>query len=179
MEYTIRQARSEDSETLVKLIRTGFRDVAERFGLTKENCPTHPSNCTLDWVKADQSKGVKYFVLEQDGRPVGCVAVEQATPQTCYAERLAVLPEFRHKGFGRALMRHAIGAAKNMGAVRVEIGIISRKVELKDWYERMGFVVAQTKSLPHLPFQVTFMAIDLKSQVKTAMAKAKHSSSVA
>jgi N-acetylglutamate synthase-like GNAT family acetyltransferase len=161
MEYTIRQARSEDSETLVKLIRTGFRDVAERFGLTRENCPTHPSNCTLESVKADLSKGVKYFVLEQDGSPVGCVAVEQANPQTCYVERLAVLAESRHKGFGQALMKHAMGVAKELGAVRAEIGIISGNVELKDWYERMGFVVTQTRNFPHLPFQVTFMAIDL------------------
>jgi len=74
---------------------------------------------------------------------------------------MAVLPESRHKGFGRALMRHAMGLAKEAGAVRVETGIISGNVQLKDWYERMGFVVTQTKSFSHLPFKVTLMALDL------------------
>lgn len=86
MAYAIRQAGSEDANTLVELIRTGFRDVAQRFGLTKENCPAHPSNCSLEWVKADLCRGVKYLVLEQGGSPVGCVAVEKASPRVSMKE---------------------------------------------------------------------------------------------
>ena len=41
-----------------------FRGVAERFGLTDENCPRHASNCTADWIEKDMDRGVTYFVLE-------------------------------------------------------------------------------------------------------------------
>ena len=39
----IRQATVTDIATLSKIIRLSFRDVADRFGLTPENCPKHPT----------------------------------------------------------------------------------------------------------------------------------------
>ena len=44
----IRKASSGDSSMLSGIIRESFCDVAERFGLTSENCPKHPSNCTQE-----------------------------------------------------------------------------------------------------------------------------------
>lgn len=46
----IREANSQDS-ILSGLIRDAFRGVAETFGLTRENCPKHPSNCTDEWIE--------------------------------------------------------------------------------------------------------------------------------
>lgn len=46
----IREANSRDS-ILSGLIRDAFRGVAETFGLTRENCPKHPSNCTDEWIE--------------------------------------------------------------------------------------------------------------------------------
>jgi len=44
MEYRIRPCTREDTAVLAETIRGAFRDVAERFDLTEENCPRHPSN---------------------------------------------------------------------------------------------------------------------------------------
>ncbi len=41
MEYRIRPCTREDTAALVETIRGAFRDVAERFGLTEQNCPRH------------------------------------------------------------------------------------------------------------------------------------------
>lgn len=76
-------------------------------------------------------------------------------------ERLAVLPGQRRRGFGRALVRHVLAQAKTLGVERVEIGVISADVDLKDWYSRFGFVPTGTKSFDHLPFVVAFMAKEL------------------
>ncbi len=54
----IREAGSADAEVLANIIRSAFRDVAERFSLTPENCPKHPSNYTTAWVDADLGRGV-------------------------------------------------------------------------------------------------------------------------
>ena len=43
----IRKAHSHDVSVLSGLIRDSFCDVAERFGITPENCPKHPSNLSL------------------------------------------------------------------------------------------------------------------------------------
>ena len=89
---TIRVGTQKDVAVLAEIIRISFRDVAERFGLTQENCPTHPSNCTVDWVHRDMDRGVTYFILEAEGIASGCVALELASSELCYLERLAVLP---------------------------------------------------------------------------------------
>ena len=47
-ETRIREAGFNDISLLAGLVRECFQDVAERFGLTLENCPKHPSHCTDD-----------------------------------------------------------------------------------------------------------------------------------
>ena len=154
----ITDAAADDADRLADVIRRASRDVAERFGVTAENCPKHPSHCTAEWVDAAMGKGVRFYVLESDGAACGCVALEPAKPNVCYLERLAVLPEFRRRGFGAALVRHALEQAKALGAGRVEIGIIAEHTELKSWYARLGFVVErEAVTFEHLPFKVTFM----------------------
>jgi N-acetylglutamate synthase-like GNAT family acetyltransferase len=157
----IRRATIEDVPLLTTIIRNSFRDVAERFNLTPENSPTHPSNCTEEWINRELDKGITYYILENNGKPCGCVALELARPKVCYLERLAVLPQFRRKGFGGALVRHVLEEAHKKEALRVEIGIIAKHTELREWYEKLGFSVKETVHFNHLPFDVTFMLIQL------------------
>lgn len=157
----IREATREDVSLLTTIIRKSFRDVAERFNLTPENCPTHPSNCTAEWINSALDKGIKYYILENNDEPCGCVALELARPEVCYLERLAVLPEYRRKGFGKALVRHALEEALKSKVRCVEIGIIAEHTELEEWYEKLGFLVKEKARFNHLPFNVTFMYIKL------------------
>jgi len=158
MDYTIRNANHSDIPILVDLIRTSFRDVALRFSLTEENCPKHPSNCTSQWIETALEKGVRYFIIDRNNLPCGCVALENVRPGLCYLERLAVLPDSRLHGLGKALVEHVLAQAALSGAQRVEIGIIADQHELKDWYSRIGFVETGKAVFPHLPFEVRFMA---------------------
>jgi RimJ/RimL family protein N-acetyltransferase/GNAT superfamily N-acetyltransferase len=157
----IRKTTIADIPTLSSLIRAAYRDVAERFGLTAENCPKHPSNCTDDWIKNDFDRGVEFYILEQIGSPVGCAALEIAGSGICYLERVSVLPEHRNKGYGRALVDHIMVEAKGRGQKTMSIGIIAAQKELKQWYAGIGFVEGETKEFEHLPFQVTFMSYAL------------------
>lgn len=153
----IREANKGDKSTLVALIRNSFRDVAEKFALTTENCPKFAGFNAKERVDIDFEKGLRYFILEETGRACGCVALEKAGPDLCYLGRLAVLPEHRNKGFGQALVKHLFEQAKMSGIRRVEIGIISKHRKLKKWYKKFGFVQKGTKKFDHLPFIVAFM----------------------
>jgi N-acetylglutamate synthase-like GNAT family acetyltransferase len=161
MGFVIRHATNNDIPLLTKLVRDSFRDVALRFNLTYENCPTHPSNCTKEWIESALKKGIKYYILEKKNVPCGCVALERAQPDVCYLERLSVLPQFRRNGFGEALVNYAVNEAKKLGAHHVEIGIISDQPELKEWYKKIGFSVKREAQFEHLPFKVTFMFKDI------------------
>ena len=158
----IREATVNDLEILTKIIRNSFLDVARRFSLTEDNCPKHPSNCTTSWIESDFARGVQYFILEVDENPIGCVGVESPTKDLCYLERLSVLPNMRGKYFGISLVRHALKMAESKDATKVSIGIIAEHIELKEWYQQLGFVETQTKSFPHLPFKVCLMEFNIK-----------------
>jgi predicted N-acetyltransferase YhbS len=153
----IKTANASDAPLLSGLIRESFRDVAERFNLTPENCPKHPSNCTEEWIQKDLARGVTYYVLIYQGIPVGCVAMERANPELCYLERLAVLPTHRRKGLGKALVDHVFSEVKASGAGEISIGIVAQQTGLKRWYQKLGFIEGETKEFAHLPFQVTLM----------------------
>jgi len=162
MSSKIRICTKEDTQVLAEIIQRSFRDVAERFGLTQENAPRHPSNCTVDWIRKDVERGVTYFAIENKNHVVGCVALERANTEVCYLERLAVLPDQRRRGFGKALVNHVLSESKLLGVNYVSIGIIAKQTELKNWYKGLGFVEGESKEFPHLPFRVTFMSYDIK-----------------
>ena len=75
-ETHIREVNSTDISLLSGLIRDSFRDVARRFGLNKKNCPKHPSHCTDEWIEKDISRGITFYVVENDRVAVGCVGFE-------------------------------------------------------------------------------------------------------
>lgn len=158
---TIRPARTDEGQTIVDVLRHACATVAERFGLTPENCPKSPAFYTLERVQADFERGVRYYLLEEGTDIRGCVALEKAKPDACYLERLAVLPECRSQGYGKALVDHALAQARTLGVERVEIGIIAEDTRLADWYRRRGFVETGTRTFDHLPFTVGFMARQL------------------
>jgi N-acetylglutamate synthase-like GNAT family acetyltransferase len=163
MNSKIRICTKKDARVLAEITRKSFQDVAYRFGLTSVNAPRHPSNCTADWIRKDMEDGVTYFAIENETHVVGCVALEQADSEVCYLERLAVLPDQRRRGFGKALVEHVLSEAKLLGVHYVSIGTIAEQTELKDWYERLGFVEQESKEFPHLPFRVTFMSYCIKN----------------
>jgi GNAT superfamily N-acetyltransferase len=161
MPYRIRTCNREDIDVLAETVRGAFKDVAERFGLTEENCPRHASNCTADWIEKDMERGVIYYVLENEGRVTGSAALEPVRPGLCNLERLAVLPDQRKQGFGGALVSHILSEAGGLGCRDVRIGVIADQAELKDWYRRFGFVETETRDFAHLPFRVSFMQCPL------------------
>ena len=156
-EILIRHATLSDITVLSGIIRHSFRSVADRFGLTPQNCPRHPSNCEDAWIEADLQRGVDYYLLMHASQPAGCVALERSTPTTCLLERLAVLPAAQGKGFGSALVRHVFDVAGKQGFHCVRIAIIADYGELKHWYLHRGFIPQETRTFPALPFRVMFL----------------------
>ncbi|MCP4260110.1 MAG: GNAT family N-acetyltransferase [Planctomycetes bacterium] len=163
----IRDANEADIDVLVTLLRSSFSDVAERFELTIENCPKNLAFCTKERVKSDLARGLRYYILEKDGRPCGCVAIEKAGPDVCYLERLAVLPQHRQKGYGKKLVNHIFKQALKNSVQKVEIGIISEDTKLKNWYSQFGFVQKAIKKFDHLPFIVAFMSAEIDNTYQT------------
>lgn len=140
-----------------EVIRDSFATVAAEFHLTAENCPTHPSMISAEALAEMEQRGVRMFGRFVEDRMAGFVALEILTEGECSIEKLAVLPKFRHRGFGGSLLCHALSEAKRSGGKTVSIAIIDAHAVLKRWYEGYGFEPTETKQFAHLPFAVCFM----------------------
>ncbi len=145
-----------------ELIRKSFETVARDFNLTKENCPTHASLITNKQLHDLYEKGQWFFGIFVNGHQTGFVAVEKSNPDIFFMEKLAVLPEARHHGYGKILVRFAVEFAHSRGALKLSIGTIHEHQVLKDWYKALGFVETGLRKFAHLPFTVCFMEKVLK-----------------
>ncbi len=154
-----------DLDDCLELIRTSFKTVADDFGITPQNAPTNPAFLNRDRFLEHLEKDVVLFGLRDSEGLAGCVAVEAAPDEAglFYVERLAVLPNRRHHGCGKALMEHAIRYAEEQGGTAVSVALIDEHTVLKAWYENLGFGITGRKEFDHLPFNVCFMRRNLKS----------------
>ena len=153
----IREVKNEhDLKNSVAVIRDSFKTVAVEFKLTQDNCPTHPSFMTLDKLLELKNKA-RMFGLFLNDVQVGFVAIERADDTLYYLDKLAVLPTYRHKGYGRKLVEFVLDNVKKHRGERVALGMINESTVLKNWYQELGFKETGTKNFEHLPFTVCFM----------------------
>lgn len=149
--------RSDELNSSLQVITESFSTVAAEFGLTKENCPTHPAFMTLDRLQEALKKNVKFFGLFSEKLQIGLVAVEKSTNEVFFLERLSVLPAYRHRGYGKRLIDYAFDFVKAQGGKVIKIALINEHSVLKQWYLNYGFCETGTKNFSHLPFTVCFM----------------------
>jgi len=154
---SIVKAKESEAKLLADIVSRANKDVAERFELTLDNNPKHPSFYTEAWAQSDFARGENYFIFQQSGKSIGCVAFESPDPATAYLNRLSVLPEYRRQGVGECLVKHIIDYSRSKKMKEVSIGIIADHTELRDRYGKQGFVEGETREFPHLPFLVTYM----------------------
>lgn len=74
---------------------------------------------------------------------------------SCQIKDIAVLTEFQHNGYGSELMEFAKKKAKEFGVDKVELGFFLDNTQLKQWYEKRGFILSKTVThiyddAPHL-----------------------------
>lgn len=148
---------SDELATSLRVITESFSTVAAEFGLSKENCPTHPAFMTLTRLQEALEKKVEFFGLFSGKLQIGFVAVEKSTDEVFFLERLSVLPDYRHHGYGKKLLDYASDFIKAQGGKVVKIALINEHIVLKQWYLDYGFTETGTKNFPHLPFTVCFM----------------------
>jgi GNAT superfamily N-acetyltransferase len=160
----IRPITREDLPRSLSVIRSSFNTVAAEMNLTPDNCPGHTAFTTMEKLLDLYGKAA-CFGLYADGTQIGFVAAEKAgSGETFYLDKLAVLSDKRHKGYGAQLVMCALDYAAGHGAKVVSLGMIDSHTVLKEWYKSLGFKETGTKKFEHLPFLVCFMDLDLSSQ---------------
>jgi ribosomal protein S18 acetylase RimI-like enzyme len=155
---SIREVRSTGGvRQAARIVRKSFATVAAQFGLSGENCPTHPAFLTDHDLADEMASGLCIYRLALHGKWVGIVGIRMMSRRRYSIEKLAVLPDYRHRGHGAALVSFACEAARALGADVVRIGIIDEHEALKNWYIEQGFAVKLREQYERLPFAVCIL----------------------
>lgn len=163
----IREVRDGELDICADVIRRGFGTVAKDFGLTIENVPTNGAFIKTERLAADREKGNQMFVLTENETIVGFMQLERADDEKYYLQKISVLPECRHRGYGKELLRTANEKVRAVGGRKIEIAIIEENEQLKKWYIKNGFTHTGTRKFDHLPFTVGFMELNIESLYQT------------
>ena len=148
----IYEVDKNELQECVYVIHQSFRTVAEQFGLTKENCPKHTSFIPLSFLETQKNWGWHMFGLYAGKKIIGYMSLSKESDDVYELHNLAVLPEYRHKGFGKLLLDYAKDTVKSLGGSTIKISIIEESTALKNWYIANGFVHTGIKKFVHLPF---------------------------
>ena len=159
----IREVKREDIPACVNIIKASFKTVADEFGFTEENAPRFTAFATTEerliWQMDNENRPM--YLYEQDGKPCGYYSLLMQENAECELSNLAVLPEYRHCGIGKALLVHAYDIAKRETCKTINIGIVEENVVLRRWYEQNGAVHVGTKKFDFFPFTCGYMKKDL------------------
>ncbi len=134
----IRQAEPGDLSEIVSLVNRAY-DV-ERFIFDKDRT-------NLAEI-AEMSRKGQFLVLEDDGRLLGSVYVEQRGNRA-YLGMLAIEPAQQGKGMGATLIHAVEKHARALGCTDLDLRVVSPRTELPGYYRRFGFVETHTEP-PHL-----------------------------
>ncbi len=155
----IREIVEQDIEECVELIRASFLTVAEEFGFTPENAARFTAFATtkerLLWHLQGEHRPMYGYV--EDGRIAGYYSLLLQENNECELNNLCVLPAYRHKGIGEALLNHAFEMAKSMDCNKMNIGIVEENRVLRKWYEDFTFVHVGTRRFDFFPFTCGYM----------------------
>ena len=141
----------ENLPQIGNLIRRSFATVADEFGLTPQNCRYHPAFVDDDATLAKLGKpGTLCFGGYVDGELLGFMAIVPRRWRAYEGLRLAVAPEARQQGLGRALLDKCVETAREQGARKLKAGVIDQNEPLKQWYARYGFRETGKKEWPSI-----------------------------
>ena len=156
----IRQVEIFEFPVAAEMIRESFMTIAKEFNITKENCPRHTAfSTTAEELQKNLNWGWLMFGLYEDKQMVGYVSLSKSreTADVYELHNLAVLPECRHKGYGKELVDFCIDKVKELGGIKITLGMIEENTRLKNWYIQNGFTHTGTKKFDGFPFTAGFM----------------------
>ena len=85
------------------------------------------------------------FVLENDGRAVGHAGVHATHARGVVTFGMAVMPEARRAGGGRALLERIVEHARELGCHKIELEVWTDNARAIGLYARSGFEVEGLK----------------------------------
>ncbi len=120
-----------------------------------------------------QTNGGGFWLMRRPGWIVGTVAVRRLPQNVAEVKRLNVIQQYRRRGFGAELLRHALRHAASTGYQRVRLDTVRNSGPAVRLFERLGFV--EIPRYNDNPDADLFMELDLRKPETTQTKPKGHS----
>ena len=137
-EPLIRPIRATDDAAVAVIIR----EVTASFGAIGPGYASSDPEVGAMSAAYDGARSA-CFVLEQDGRVLGCGGIAPLAggePDVCELRKMYLLPEARGRGLGERMLRHCLEAARLCGYRRCYLETLSGMEIAQKLYLKTGFV---------------------------------------
>ncbi len=134
--FAITQA---ESSVQIEKARELFLEYAHSldFSLCFQNFDRELAGLPGDYAPPDG----RLSLAEWEGQLAGCVALHRLETNVCEMKRLYLRPNFRRKGIGRALARHIIAEARQIGYRHMRLDTVEPAMkEAVAMYRKLGFI---------------------------------------
>lgn len=79
------------------------------------------------------------FLAKDKGKIAGCIALRPIDDLICEMKRLYIRPQFRSKGYGRALAKRILVEARKMHYKKMRLDTVTSMTAAISLYQSMGF----------------------------------------
>lgn len=151
-QITIREAAEADYPAALAVMQRAFAEYADQL-----DPPSGVHHETLASLRERAGAG-GVLLAEAAGAPVGMV-LYRPEPAHLYLGRLSVLPEWRGRGVGHALIAAVEERARAMGLARIHLAVRLQLAAMRASYERLGYQVVAAHAHPGYS-QPTFVSME-------------------
>ncbi len=134
--FTIRPANTGDEDVILSLLYelAEYEKITHRFKITRQIV-------ARDFI--GENAPLRVTLLQEGGIPAGIATWyftygSFAASRGIFLEDLFVRPEFRGRGYGKALLAYLAGQAVKAGANKVEWAVLDWNKPSMDFYESLG-----------------------------------------
>ena len=125
-----------------KLVKELVISIHEEFGFSYD--------FKLDYDLEDLEKfytnsGDVFFILLDNNKLVGTVAIRKIDKESAELKRMYLLKEYRGQGWGSKLIDRAIEFCKEKGFKKIILDTNIKQVAAQKLYQKKGFEIIQTK----------------------------------
>jgi predicted N-acetyltransferase YhbS len=153
----IRQANQEDAEAVHAVVQSAFEEFRDKLAV---------SVSALDESVEDVRKAIseeRVVVALEGAEAVGTVRYE-VKPGLLYVGRLAVLPAYRGRGVGAALMAYIERLAPSLGRTRIQLATRESIPGNIAFYGHIGYRITEKVQHPRGPDIVVWFEKELVEQ---------------
>ena len=142
----------KDSKIITGILNKAFITVALQYNYTKENAPKFPAFIEPNIIENGLNNGLKMYGYYLDDQIIGCVGYSFYKDNMYFIERLATLPEYRHKGIGKILMEYVENIIKKNNGKIIEIHVVDENKRLIEWYKKFNYKEIRVDEIKTFPF---------------------------